>query len=200
MKRSLGILAGLILILGMTSAGWALPYEGADIMLNGNEFSKISKLGTTPKSGGHEWYEDGDTIYTNWANQWVEYTAHLTEGEWNIGLNVQNRGNLGDNDWYTQFRILNTATQETMEIPASDEEIFAGYVTQVINQAGDYTVQYKWLNDKYAPNQGLDANVQITSAFFDDTSTAPVPEPGTVVLLGLGLMGMAAMGRRKFRK
>jgi hypothetical protein len=200
MKRSLGILAGLILILGLTTTSWALPYEGADIMLNGNDFSAISDIGTTPQSGGHEWYEEGDTIYTNWANEWVKYSAYLTKGEWNIGLNVQNRGNLGDSGWYTEFEIFNNANNQKIEIPASDEEIFAGYVTQMIDNEGDYTVRYKWLNDKYAPNQGLDANIQVVSAFFDDTSTAPVPEPGTIVLLGLGLAGLGAMGRRKIRK
>lgn len=41
---------------------------------------------------------------------------------------------------------------------------------------------------------------QTTSAFFADGTTTPVPEPGTMLLLGSGLIGLAGWGRKKFRK
>jgi hypothetical protein len=54
---------------------------------------------------------------------------------------------------------------------------------------------------------GIDGQVQgiLFSAFGRQNDfavagyTTPVPEPSTVLLLGMGLIGMAALGRRKFR-
>ena len=130
------------MVLGFTTIAWSTPYLGADITQFGTAHTAISGVGKTPRSGGHEWYTSGTSIWTTWANQWVEYSANLTK-------------------------------------------------------AGTYTVKYTWFNDQYAPSSGLDANIEIASVFFDDVKTAPVPEPATMVLFGLGLLGLAGIGRKK---
>ena len=132
----------------------------------------------------------------------------LTSGSWKIGLNVLNHGDIGSG-WYTQFDIWRADEDagKAIVIPASDNEVNHGFLTTEISleEAGEYKIQYTWLNDYYIPDY-KDANIQINSVFFDNLSTqgggpAPVPEPGTMLLLGTGLIGLAGMSRKKmFRK
>ena len=196
MKFLLALISGIFLALCISTTAMATAYTSDDIMLDGSDYSNASKVGMTPVSGGHEWYVDGTSIWTAWANQWVEYEAYLVEGTWNIGLNAINHGNLGDRDWYAAFTItsnfgLNT---KTLIISASDEEEFYSYFTTEILTADTYTIRYTWINDKYAPSKGYDANIEITSVFFDDLST---PEPATFLLTGIGLLAFARVSRKR---
>lgn len=195
-KLTTGVATG-ILTLCLSSFAIATPYTGSDIEFYGDQFSAIKSVDQVDVK---DWSKlAGHSIYTAWANQWVEYSAYLDVGNWNIGLNVTNHGNLDEN-WYTQFEVLNSLTDEKIFIAASDTEINSGWFNYESQVADDYIIRYTWKNDKWGGSSDTlkrDANIQIASAFFDNTATAPVPEPSTIILFGAGLAGLAGFSRRR---
>jgi len=150
-------------------------YPEAEFMLPGSGYSNISP----GLSGQCGWTVEGEAIATAWSrpdcqtiwniNPWVEYTAWLTAGTWKIGLNAINTGaGLGeDPTWYPEFLVGQSLTDDIIVIPASDTEVNHGYFEYKVPSAGLYTVRFWWLNDKCDHELELDANIKITSVFFD---------------------------------
>jgi len=155
----------------------AAPYLSADIVRDGDQYSDISMLAELPvKFEGPGWIIDSGVAwsYWSWNEDWIEYTAELNIGNWNIGLNAINHtthdmGLGNDPEWYEQFEIKieieNTLTGQII-VPASDTEENNGFVNIDLLD-GVYTVRFTWLNDKYEPSTYRDANIQINSVFFD---------------------------------
>lgn len=181
---------GLALSLGLLTNVQAYEYTHADIEIAAQDYSGISSAS--------RWFARPDgALYTAWGNQWLEFDAYLVPGQWNVGINAINQGNLGSH-WYNEFRVLNNLTNQVLNIEASDSEVHSDYLTIDVAQAALYSVRYTWLNDAYNPGAGLDANIQINNAFFDNLATNPsaVPLPATWVLMLFGLLGLGLHSRR----
>ncbi len=185
-----------LLISGLSNA---TPIVDATIVQMGNEYSAISRI-YEKKSHKTGWIKlNDDSIYSPWGRHWAEYTTYLNKGVWEIGLNLSNHGNLGEKGWYKTFKVKSTLTditqinREILKIKASDIALHQGLSTINIFAAGEYTVRYQWLNDKWGGRydpEHRDANIKIHSVFFNR-----IPEPSSLALLSLG--AMILLSRRK---
>jgi len=205
MKKKFVITAAIMIGCLFAGNASAIPfpdlYDGhPEIVLQGNEYSD-----KWVDSTGRTWWDMGNgDIMSPWEDAWVEYEFNLTAGDWDIGLNAINYLSIGTG-WYDSFEVSavlmsggGVFASEMLNITASETEVNHDYFTVGLDDgnAGLYTVRYTWLNDKHSRSLGLDANLQITTAFAHDP-IAPIPEPSTFLLLGLGLLGVVGLRRKK---
>ena len=198
-RRTATLVALMVLLIAPTlvfSASYVSPINPSPtILLQGQD--------TSARMGDWRNKPDGSilTLWTPFQNTWVEYTANLAPGFWNIGLNAKNNSGPLPPD-YTHFLVsweTSNPSSGLLEIPASDIYVNNDYFTYLVTVGGEYTVTYTWLNDRDAEDKanGYDANIQIYSAFFDNVAEVPIPP--AVLLLGSGILGLGIV-RRRFKK
>lgn len=185
----------------------------ADIVLNGSDYSDISGIRNSEPGG---WVIDADVIYTFWEDEWVEYTAYLTEGAWRIGVCAVNYSHPGhdglgsDPTWYPQFELLNSLTGDIVVVPASDTIVHSGFFYFDVPSDGFYTVRFTWLNDQTWGTRPdglpvLDANIQIERVFFKeivavlvDIDIKPGSYPNSINLGSRGVVPVAVLSSGDF--
>jgi hypothetical protein len=203
-------------ILTARSSVGACPYD-ADIILDGSDYSDISGIRNSEPEG---WVIDSDVIYTFWENEWVEYTAYLTEGIWEIGIcaiNYSHPGHDGlgsDPSWYPQFELSNSLTDDILIVPASDTILNTGSFCYEIPSDGFYIIRFTWQNDKAWGERPdglpiLDANIQIVRVFFEEGTCSieaieasidikPQSCPNVLNVKSRGILPVAILGSDEF--
>ena len=77
-----------------------------------------------------------------------------------------------DPEWYPQFELSNSLTDDIIIVPASDTSLNSGYFYFDVPTDGFYSVRLRWLNDQADGERDdgmpiLDANIKIVRVFFD---------------------------------
>jgi hypothetical protein len=160
-----------------------------DTDFNGIISSGMLGIGTETALGGTHASADDDVVGTWTAGQW--YWAG-TYGNHNLSVAVASDvGNANTTrDFY--FRWFDAATQD-----AATEAGFISNPTAFVAPAIDDNMAVD-IGFGVAGNQGPDSSA-VTGGTNDGWATvAPVPEPTTMALMGLGLAAVAV--RRKFAK
>ncbi len=173
----------------------------------------ISTNGWTPS--GNQPYET-DTFYspgsTDWGYAFDTSSGHIYSMSENIystdgnGAYLSNdAGDAGGTDaggawahnWYRRDQLVqyNPAQGETAVGDGTFTALGNSILTYSFNLGAlgltaeeGYNLGFRWTQT--CANDVIEGGVLV----------APVPEPGTVMLLGLGLLGMGAAGRKKFKK
>lgn len=158
------------------------PAGQSSIVLNASDFSAMNPPATYQETCS--WNVDGTTVVTWWGKDycesefdispWLEYTADLTKGTWEVHVRAINFGDLGDPPTYTEFLLQAEVDgqTDTIHVPASDTEIGSGCLAFDVADAGPQTLRLAWLNDWASGDDGnggplLDANIRLEDITFE---------------------------------
>lgn len=169
--------------------GDTVEYNSSNLLAAGQVTDGWTYRGALPLSWDHDFSLNEDFIITD------AYLEIFTGGQGFYGLSRllldgEEIGHLTDGESGGQ----NFARLDTFDLSSYLNLLEDGHVAIRVEtqyQGGGYTD-----NNQGADNWILDYS-QLTIYGVSNTAPAPVPEPSSILLLGIGLIGLAGFGRKK---
>jgi len=196
MKKFLMFLCAVTLVFGMVETASATPIlnDGTvtAIQLDGNGDS----YGTYINSGSLLFTESGNNEGNNLEDVEMLVENSLGYNADDFDLTVTSVSYSSDDGGFTG--IWN-ASPEGAAISFYAVKAGNGYAMYQVDPAegtGSWSTYDLWLTGDY--NSGADLEISHYTGY--NSTTAPVPEPSTILLLGTGLLGLVGYNRKRFSK
>lgn len=201
MKKLVTLLAVVTLMM-IAGTALALPLPTEWGVISPTSLSSAPSYTPSTDFGYYIWTDDSER--TSWHIRWMDGTTSGTT-YFNGTIALQNNAGV-----FTTFSFESGDTN--ISSPIGDT-----YISQIVQGTDgiDFTISQTSTPsyvgfDLFYGFEGMDANYifiggneQTVASLGEDQDfaiAAPVPEPGTIVLLGAGLLGLGIYGRRRSKK